>query len=165
MTANRFSFRAWDKSTSTMIGGPTGTLPEWDHYVHVDGTGIYEYHEEVGSYHQDHCMHQEPGFMIMQSTGLLDKNGVEIFEGDVVRQTLIFDHNVEYHEGECADKTFIGPVVVIASKGACIKYPQWIDNLDDTTGRNDGYMNVRAYRAEVIGNIYENPELMKGNAK
>jgi len=92
-------------------------------------------------------------------TGLLDKNGKEIYEGDVV--ILRCHVSAGYYEDRYdIDMDFTGGVVILPSMGACIKNPIWVDNMDDRHGKNQGYKNIRGYRSEVIGNIYENPELI-----
>ncbi|MFA5652471.1 MAG: YopX family protein, partial [Candidatus Paceibacterota bacterium] len=69
--------------------------------------------------------------VIMQFTGLLDKNGKEIYEGDIV----IMKHPDK-------DKILAKFEIVIDFENDCV----------------DGW---RSEQLEVIGNIYENPELLK----
>lgn len=83
-------------------------------------------------------------FILMQSTGLFDKNGVEIFEGDVLR--------IHYTSG---NDEIIKVVQVIYSDGAF--RTNWHAGVFQVLGRN-----ASAY-TEVIGNIYENPELLEVN--
>lgn len=81
---------------------------------------------------------------IMQSTGLCDKAGIEVFEGDILH------HQIQ------TDYTFI------------VKY-------DKDNGRWYGEGLSRTYRIDVtkdflqyykvIGNIYENPELLENKVK
>ena len=77
---------------------------------------------------------------IMQYTGLKDKNGVEIYEGDILQ---IFG------EGNSIGKVIFqdGSFRVVED----LKY----------------YCHLSAYNpqvmSEVIGNIYENPELLKNH--
>ena len=75
-------------------------------------------------------------FILMQSTGLKDKNGVEIFEGDIG-----WDDHLEVH-GQ-----------VIFENGA-FKY-EWDNISEDLFEVTDDI--------EIVGNIYENPELLEGN--
>lgn len=83
------------------------------------------------------------GAVLMQSTGLFDKNGKEIFEGDII---------VAMSQGVKA----IGEVKRRID-GYWLMYPAWqhgelwhiVENVD--TGETG---------VEVIGNIYENPELV-----
>ncbi len=81
---------------------------------------------------------------LMQSTGLFDKNGVETFEGDIVKTPdLFFEKNLQI-KGKVyrvfKDKSMFGLV----------------------TKENDvGYIENKDGVFEVIGNIFENPELLE----
>ena len=78
--------------------------------------------------------------IIMQSTGLLDKNGKEVFVGDIVKCTRGCPHEV-YLEKEYGG-TFIGGMPAIYLKGI-----------------GEGYAWTEA--EEIIGNIYENKEILE----
>ena len=100
------------------------------------------------------------GIVLMQFTGLYDRMGKEIYEGDVVNMKVLI---VDYDVNTEIDRTYTGVVAVIPSKGACMKRPKFIDRCeDDLTGWCDYNKPIAAYRSEVVGNIYENPELMEG---
>lgn len=75
---------------------------------------------------------------LMQSTGLRDKNGKEVFIGDIAKCTRGCPHEV-YLEKEYGG-TFIGGMPAVYLKGL-----------------GDGYAWTED--EEIIGNIYENPEL------
>lgn len=75
-----------------------------------------------------------------QYTGLADKNGKKIFEGDVV---VVYD--------AYCNETVVG-IVYFDDGSFCIR------DADCTS-----YDRWMRYRIEVIGNIYDNPELMGGN--
>lgn len=127
-------FRAWDKKTKTMyeVKSIVFTLQSM---LCVNKKAVYP---ERTLYLDD------DDTILMQYTGLKDKNGVEIFEGDVI---------VAMSQGVKA----IGEVKRRID-GYWLMYPSWqhgefwhiVENVD--TGETG---------VEVIGNIYENHELLE----
>lgn len=84
------------------------------------------------------------GLEIMQFTGLLDKNGKEIYEGDIV-----FNHSVSREES--------GEVIFSDI------HHSYIIKYKPKKGRSDDWddMHGDEHNLEKIGNIWENPELLK----
>ena len=78
--------------------------------------------------------------VLMQSTGLKDKNGNEVFVGDIIKCTRGCPHEV-YLEKEYGG-TYVGGMPAIYLKGI-----------------REGYAWTGA--EEILGNIYENPELLE----
>jgi uncharacterized phage protein (TIGR01671 family) len=89
----------------------------------------------------------------MQSTGLKDKNSNEIFEGDIVEFTW-FDY-------VGSDTQFKGLV-----KYRSGLYEIWKNDKTEFFGSDGPFILNHVWlqdeEFEVIGNIYENPELLKG---
>lgn len=74
---------------------------------------------------------------IMQFTGLLDKQGKEIYEGDIVKNQFDKISEVKFETEE------------VGSCGCCYE-----------TFRGSGFIYRESGDVEIIGNIYENPELL-----
>lgn len=104
---------------------------------------------------------------VMQYTGLKDKNGVEIYEGDILKQDYERDYDVKYDPdslGYVSHETDFGwhkgIVSITASNGACLRNPIHHSESYEKTEVTKMYKKIAGYRCEVIGNIYEHPDLL-----
>ena len=119
-------FRAWNKLASRMyiVNG-----------LHFDrGTAQYANNDNAIR------LIKLENIILMQSTGLHDKNGKEVFVGDIIKCTRGCPHEV-YLEKEYGG-TYVGGMPAIYLKGI-----------------REGYAWTGA--EEILGNIYENPELLE----
>lgn len=123
MKMNReIKFRAWDKSFEMMY--EVDAIRFFDELIEVDNE-------------EDHQTDNINKYELMQYTGLKDKNGTDIYEGDIVN-----------HKGYMGDKNYC---VVQARSG------EWrIDN-----SRGGSVLIYVSEDVEVVGNIYEHPELLE----
>ena len=87
-----------------------------------------------------------------QFTGLKDKNGVEIYEGDIVK---INAHSYDY--GFSKDR--IGEIRFLEGCFGFYKQLSEKEYLFNELATESGYGELEYY--EVIGNIYDNPELLE----
>lgn len=114
-------------------------LPEYtdrsDFHIEADGT-IVETHEH--GYEGHELTSPRNGWELMQFTGLHDKNGKEIYDGDIVN---CYDDNISHSGWE--------KKIILWNGGKC--------GFDFRGSMKD--INYYA-QFEVIGNIYETPELL-----
>jgi uncharacterized phage protein (TIGR01671 family) len=124
-------FRAWDKIDKIMREVTCYNL--YDEYVRLDednsGNSITRKIDDV---------------ILMQYTGLKDKNGKEIYEGDIVRSGKEFNTYTGLNS-----KIYGGKIYEVKNNGwKFYLSPGSIYEVD----RSD---------LEIIGNIHENPEILK----
>jgi uncharacterized phage protein (TIGR01671 family) len=89
----------------------------------------------------------------LQFTGLKDKNGVKIYEGDIVMGQ---ERLTRPYSKTAKKKRFPGVVELHIGTGTS----EWRVKTEDT-GDYRYRFGGDFYNCEVIGNIYENPELLK----
>lgn len=160
-------FRIWDSKRKRMIPWDEA----WNIMVTVVGSDQQEYEVNLVSLALLDNRHIT---FAQQFTGLLDKNGNEIYEGDILR---VSDHTLrpgaKYFQGEhwMDDGTDpFAPVtrhckVVWDSQGAFwTEYLDWFrENAGEDTGKPVGGWIPKSEQLEIIGNIYENPEILQAH--
>ena len=158
-------FRAWDRALNKMITKEnvkglldTVNTGDWDTdytysrdewYPAYDILTIFDYFEGIQDRYIEDTSTKR--FELMQYTGLHDKNGKEIYEGDIVRQV-----SYKYSNDEYGHKGFYENISKVLYKGRAFQY-EWI--------RTNGIEMPKDFKEsfiEVIGNIYDNPELLGG---
>lgn len=147
-------YRAWHKKIRKMLKVDALNFKNKTALLGIETTEIYG--DDAYYWNQSEVSFNE--IELMKCTGLKDKFGNEIYEGDIVRQEYeIYRSNWDYgsYSGE-----HIGEVVMIASRGACLKKPLIYPDEEGIARRTTQYKSIAGYRAEVIGNIYENPDIV-----
>ncbi|MGM0323008.1 phage protein YopX [Enterococcus sp. AZ078] len=132
-------FRAWDQRKNVMRD--VAVL----HFTKSGKVNTIEYWKTPSELKSYHVRNIE----LMQSTGLKDKNGVEIFEGDLV--SISVQNGFDYLDKKvCIVKNSIDySGLVCASVEEDLEYQVFNTEL------------FEEYTYEVIGNIYENSELLE----
>lgn len=136
-------FRAWDKQTKKMVPLWGITWKAWDR--HIDGGGtindvIIDLAGTISRFEHE--------VVLMQFTGLTDKNGKEIYEGDILRKEYLNGirlYVVKYGIGymDCKCYSYMGIFLEVSGK-----------QIEDTD------IPGTVADCEIIGNIYENKELL-----
>ena len=123
---DRFRFRAWNKSLKIML---------------------HDF-EFLNTYTTLGKVAKDEEFVLMQCTGLKDKNGKLIYEGDIIKYI-------------CGGETIIGSLEIdrfnlltFTNMITCAFCEDWTEIVKAVFFAGDAQI-------EIIGNIYENKELLK----
>jgi uncharacterized phage protein (TIGR01671 family) len=148
-------FRAWDKRFSEFVE---------DFFVSEDGK-IYKKSTDTG-YGVAISRETSDKIELMQSTGLKDKNGKEIFEGDILKFN---DEWAEYCYEGYVDGSVEGiNYVEVVRSEACFEFgkTKFPDSslfilMEDERLNFKDLIKSEDFGFKIIGNIYENPELLE----
>ena len=139
---DRLKFRIWHETMKQM---------HYNDFI-VTATGyiakLYQENDYMMKFNQED-LEFDKQCVVMQCTGLKDKNDKLIYEGDIVK--------IEYYDFEIKHR--IG-IVEWEDDGFCITY----HNPKDTKVSGCSLVDiVNGDKQEVIGNIYENKEILKND--
>ena len=121
-------FRAWDSVKKKFV----------EHFFITDNGLICNMERPTSDYNLPIPIAKSE-LILMQSTGLKDKNGKEIFEGDIVKMSKDVYSEPTYYE---VVRHYGGAYRLESKKHGC---ELWLRHAD----------------CEVVGNVYENPELLE----
>ena len=133
-------FRAWDKTTNQMRG--CYGFNDMEREVYVCSVADDEFNGQLKTVHALKRSFDE--VVVMQYTGCRDKNGIEIYEADVIKD--------KYDKVWLAQR-YVGAFVIT-------------NKIPDSDGQESTYsyfnnLSNHHFYFEVIGNMWENPELLE----
>ena len=130
-------FRAWDNENEYMITSLQGVYTALRNRMNITK-------QDDGYYNNGDLLKPNKGkYTLMQYTGLHDKNGKEIYEGDIV----LITRPCILEKGEVK---FINGCFAIKSKDTLLMLYQ---------------CEINNFKLEIIGNIYDNPDLLEKGAE
>ena len=116
-------FRAWNEVSEKMLN--------WNEFLNTNMKNTFIAPESTG-------------LILMQYTGLHDKNGKEIYEGDIVKALI-------------SGRWFVGKVIY--------EHSGFTIDVTNNKALEFGRRGIIEPWTEVIGNIYDNPELLGSEEK
>lgn len=150
-------FRAWDKEKSRIIYPST-----LDVCFEMDDDGINVL-DVSGEYPDDHVFPMIDS-ILMQSTGFIDNNDTEVFEGDVINIHWFYADFDPVELGAFENEEYAERVIVKKEFG---NLGFWWEEADSWVDLATLAMSARLDEEsfEILGNIYENPEILEGAGK
>lgn len=128
-------YRVWDVEDKLWVENP------WKFHLECDGSFL-TYQQNLYEKNWEYEQVRYEFYVVQMFTGMTDKNGKDIYEGDIIRTRYKMDEHGDFEEE-------IGPVYF--EHGAFGTKNDWFCN----------WLFAPSVSFEVIGNIFENKELLK----
>ncbi|WP_052098090.1 YopX family protein [Paenibacillus stellifer] len=133
--SREIKFRAWLKKERRMLDKVNLTFP--------GAEMVIQWYDSLDDYYAGSLSDcGERDVEVMQYTGLKDRNGREIYEGDILRDRASHDE-IYYYK------------VIWSKSNACFYFQDYFADHERFGGED-----IEWSQTEAIGNIYENPELL-----
>lgn len=130
-------FKIWSKSKEKYLDPKL---------IYINGEGDFFYNKNKKS---------KEDLVVCYFTGLYDKNANEVYSNDIILGRTLTDVEWEKDFSYYSLSYFYGTPCFRDSKGAVIR--QWKDGIYDWYGIE----NIDDYEIELVGNIFENSNLLK----
>ena len=175
MNNRQIKFRIWDKARNKWLPHSENSLHAFtDYFLTFDGKIVAtqgEICDHPNMEYQtnfDWCDYSErpfkitrgsERFVIQQYTGLKDKNKREIYEGDIVKESYKHIKGFLFSGNVIENSELEEPIIYISEIKWCPIYTGFmVERKSNTIGR---IFPRDTNNLEVIGNIFENPDLLK----
>lgn len=145
-----FRFRVWDKEINAYLKPVKRELEgvEHDLFITPDGAAFSDL---------QYCINRPDGFIVEQCTGLKDKHGRLIYEGDVI---TVDSSTININDTQA---------IVFWDEYEASFNLQWLPQGNGANALKrikklykHGVGDTRWWEVEVVGNIHENAELLEG---
>jgi uncharacterized phage protein (TIGR01671 family) len=133
--------RAWDKRCKMMSVSGYFDYTEGRTTLYFSLEGVLFVNSKGSTIDMLHT-EAKARYVVMQSTGLKDKNGAGIFDGDIVRSYLGTIHEIKYSKGQWR--------AILKNRNGITEWPAQ-------------YLYCEYMGWEIIGNIHANPELLEAD--
>lgn len=134
-------FREWDAEREKLFKGQGmsyGVKRDFDSGFMIE----FAHMEDLNTINKNSSIDR----IVMTSTNLKDMNGTEIYEGDIVELKYPYDKRIKTKG-----------IIVWNNNKACFGI-----SMKETTERYELYKITAENYLTVIGNVYQNPELLEG---
>lgn len=156
---NRFKFRVWDIEKKYYL-----TQDDEYHFYETERLGDWQCPIPLSE-----CLRDVKRYIVQQYTGLKDKNGQEIYEGDIVSFFFFLrDESGKEYDNPIESKAVVKykedsaefVLEIFGYKGSGWTFSMLMAFIDIQTQEWRVNERIKKLKLTVIGNIFENPELL-----
>jgi uncharacterized phage protein (TIGR01671 family) len=138
--SREIKFRVWDNESKLFFQDTNRAYNGVIEQLLISPSGDINIRKMDGMYHESLFPDR---FVLQQYTGVKDENGTEIYEGDI-----------------CTAEEMLFPLY--GTRTGIVKFIDGSFLLEDLDGKDGGLLFSETAETKIIGNIYENPELIHG---